>query len=657
MKTIYLSIIMVFISVNAISQSIPPADSCALYVNGKTHYYGVWPGCNSTYTSCNNGCLYKPVILLNGFDPDSHRHLYAPDDDCLTDEGLTYEKCIYCVANEHGMAESLRSAGYDIVILDFADLDVIRKQADVLQALIIELKQKMQECDNQHEFVVIGPSSGGLVARYALAEMEGNDIDHNTRLYISFDAPHQGANVPLSMQYLIYEIRDKISIEIVDLMFDILNSLQTRELLIYHFNSTINSNAYASSEFDNLYTRINSLNGVGYPIQSRNVAISNGSSVSNNQGFNSGDRLFRITLPYVLLNYFYNGFALNNHQNSKVYSELIIQPILFFGTSYVEKKISNSSSLDNAPGGRGNFIAQLIDNVNDKMSWLVGANCIANDCDDQFECFIPTISSLDLKNTDDYFYNVKANITGNDDLAFKGIDYNGDVSPFDAMCISEENEWHVINGVTDLIAGFVEDEIMPGQYFLQNQLIAKCTDYSSLDYIKMGKNVTDRKPHGEFVFSANSGVSDVVARNRVVMEPGSKLRPIGCGKIHLYTQAFSNCGFVSNRSFQEVPGIRQSVNSNIDSDIIKAGIEDDYISVYPNPFNDRLILEIDAAFGKEIHIKLIDIQGSVVLSEVSHISQQNGFFTKVISTASLQSGAYILFISSESNLESVKVIK
>jgi len=45
------------------------------------------------------------------------------------------------------------------------------------------------------------------------------------------------------------------------------------------------------------------------------------------------------------------------------------------------------------------------------------------------------------------------------------------------------------------------------------------------------------------------------------------------------------------------------------------------------------------------------------LSEVSHISQQNGFFTKVISTASLQSGAYILFISSESNLESVKVIK
>lgn len=47
MKTIYLSIIAIFISVNAISQSIPPADSRALDVNGKTHYYGVWPGCNS----------------------------------------------------------------------------------------------------------------------------------------------------------------------------------------------------------------------------------------------------------------------------------------------------------------------------------------------------------------------------------------------------------------------------------------------------------------------------------------------------------------------------------------------------------------------------------------------------------------------------------
>ena len=56
--------------------------------------------------------------------------------------------------------------------------------------------------------VVIGPSMGGLITRYALAYMEqqlantGDNAkwNHETRLWVSFDAPHQGANIPFGVQ-------------------------------------------------------------------------------------------------------------------------------------------------------------------------------------------------------------------------------------------------------------------------------------------------------------------------------------------------------------------------------------------------------------------------------------------------------------------------
>src|SRR5690606_16835698 len=51
--------------------------------------------------------------------------------------------------------------------------------------------------------VLIGPSMGGLITRYALKYMENNNLDHDSRLWISVDSPHNGANVAMSVQYLV----------------------------------------------------------------------------------------------------------------------------------------------------------------------------------------------------------------------------------------------------------------------------------------------------------------------------------------------------------------------------------------------------------------------------------------------------------------------
>src|SRR5690606_13123572 len=56
--------------------------------------------------------------------------------------------------------------------------------------------------------VVLGQSMGGVIARWALRDMEDKGQNHQTRLFISYDAPHQGANVPQGYQHLARHARD-----------------------------------------------------------------------------------------------------------------------------------------------------------------------------------------------------------------------------------------------------------------------------------------------------------------------------------------------------------------------------------------------------------------------------------------------------------------
>ena len=77
--------------------------------------------------------------------------------------------------------------------------DFIQRNAFILVKLINEINS-MKVGSEQN--VIIGPSMGGLISRYALRYMEQNTLDHDTRLYLSFDSPHLGANVPIGLQYL-----------------------------------------------------------------------------------------------------------------------------------------------------------------------------------------------------------------------------------------------------------------------------------------------------------------------------------------------------------------------------------------------------------------------------------------------------------------------
>jgi hypothetical protein len=175
-----------------------------------------------------------PVIVTDGLDHRNYRGWnwnYDPAD----------EPSLYQLLNQSGLLEEGKKAGLDFFVLNFD------QSAGYIQSnafLLVKLIQHINSLNPQNEIVIVGPSMGGVVSRYALTYMEANDIPHNTRLFISYDAPQQGANIPLGLQWWVWFFSQKHSgltfwkggypdPRVVDNL-ELLNSPAPRQLLVYY---------------------------------------------------------------------------------------------------------------------------------------------------------------------------------------------------------------------------------------------------------------------------------------------------------------------------------------------------------------------------------------------------------------------------------------
>jgi hypothetical protein len=203
-----------------------------------------WPGAD--------GVFDRPVLVVEGFDPENNE---SPLDK-------------YAVG--FALAESARTAGYDLLFLNFADGGAsIAANKDVFLGACTFAHDKLQGRNASVQVVAL--SMGGIVARYGLAYAEdrtsnGMRTDHFVNTFISFDAPQQGAHINFFLQNF---LRDRGSPK----QQRILSSTAARELL---FN-----NAYGSLH-DQIYAQVNALTDVygsprgGYPSLCRSYGISNG---------------------------------------------------------------------------------------------------------------------------------------------------------------------------------------------------------------------------------------------------------------------------------------------------------------------------------------------------------------------------------------------
>jgi len=440
-------------SVTSISSTIPYqgyAETAAFLGQGE---YQIFP-------DTVDGILDKPVFLVDGFDPGDARNIatiYA---------GLNY-------GTGQNLADFLRTQGFDIILLNFptytrpstttvidGGVDYIQRNAMILVALINQINtQKVGTQKN----VIIGPSMGGLISRYALRYMETNSLTHDTRLYISFDSPHLGANIPIGFQHLFnYMAFGPLGdVTLQGIVNGLLKSPAAKEMLIDHFEGHLQTGSATefntatatllptgSPNFRNAFQ--NELNAMGFPQTVRNVAIANGASNGTMTGTPDMvvmDRTFNVTTTQrAIINLRFTPLANQTNQVSRFRAQT-----QFFVWLTVYESLANSrapsftNGLDSAPGGRFDISSFASGAGTNALLLEFFANLQI-----QYFDFIPTLSAMAITNTT----NLYSPVTGTSN------------TPFAAYSIPTVNENHVTlnsNNVT-----FALNEILNSPLALSN---------------------------------------------------------------------------------------------------------------------------------------------------------------------------------------------
>lgn len=424
-------------AVNTITSTIPYQGYGETSPNGLGY---VGQGEYEIFMDTTDGILDKPIFLLDGFDPGDTRNTTA-----------IYQLLSYGTTGQN-LGDIVRAQGYDVIVLNFPNytrpstttvidggVDYIQRNAMILVELINQINaQKVGTAQN----VVIGPSMGGLISRYALRYMEMNSLNHDTRLYISFDSPHLGANVPIGFQHLFNYMGfgPLNDVTMQALVNGMLKSPASREMLIDHFEGHLQSGSateFVTSpatalqpigcpSYRNAFQ--SELNTMGFPTTTRNVSIANGAgngTMTGTPGMTAMNHTFNVSSTQraiIKLN-----FTPSIAQNSIEVSHFTAQQWVFFWITGYEslaksKAPSYTDGLDSAPGGRFD------------MSTLAAAGAgnaifteFMNNLNIMYFDFIPTWSSMAISNTTNLYSPITSSST----------------TPFVASSIPTTNENHV----------------------------------------------------------------------------------------------------------------------------------------------------------------------------------------------------------------------
>jgi hypothetical protein len=453
---------------------ITPITADASYHNNKASgYYTI------AYSNTNTtGKLLKPLIVVEGFDPGN---ITSPENAYGTTNYTTFISSLGTIGTNptsySGDLESLIYYDYDIIYVDWAySEDFIENNALLLEKIITTVNS--MKTDINTPVVILGQSMGTLCARWALKDMENKGIAHHVRTFISWDGPQQGANVPIAYQYLSRQTRSLYNNSAIPAIFNLYNNIIRP--IANGFVSTVNAyqNLTGNTAWDyvnttnlgdiangalglqdlpspremlinylNLNLKIDNslhtawqqeLDGMGYPSQCTNIAVSNGSECAATESFLPGqpmvdisgsantrffgDILASIALPVVgavlrqpalLLsslpggNSFNMQFTCNAQPEYEVSAQQYVGKISYtknlFGFIPITSYLTNLSATsdpsilpyDYFPGGEESSLTTAPTSSAFGFPYLGNYNIQVNAFQPSF-CFVPTTSALDI---------------------------------------------------------------------------------------------------------------------------------------------------------------------------------------------------------------------------------------------------------------------
>lgn len=402
--------------------------------------------------------IRKPLIIVEGFDPWKIMNPDDPDKNTSFEDFISTEYLGQNIEYTYGtkyyetLSDALQGEGYDLIFVDFDDgTDYIQRNAYLVENIIEWVNSVKQPYNGvMQKNVVMGASMGGLVARYALRDMELSNpvIDHDTRLYASFDTPHQGANLPIAFQAMVSHLAAQgIGVRLGGIQYNpsdwqlgtmvpklgssfrLLNSPAARQMLYYSvvgIGNTILTDNSIHNAFMADYT------AKGYPQLNgiRNIVLASGSECGTNQGYephaefinyNGGVKLS--SLVNFLGNVFSSFSIHTNHPlvaagagyttRTDIKFNFVLNALpnqsakrVYLGKAYIKKKIlwvinvnitifdksfnapASYLPLDNASGGVQDFSKYLEDEE--------GESTLPFELTQSRFNFVPTFSSLDI---------------------------------------------------------------------------------------------------------------------------------------------------------------------------------------------------------------------------------------------------------------------
>ena len=331
---------------------------------------------------------------------------------------------------------------------------------------------------------------GGVLSKHALRTMERAGEAHNCRLFIAFDSPLHGANVPIGLQAMATHIaslsvrgtllKDFIP-QLKELDENILHSPAARQMLMAHIDDPFSHTSFYSE-----------LNGLGQLVNCRQVCISNGSENGNTADarqtidmtmpllkvdFNGARELAKFLGPQIQLPSFISSFQsvfdflfpfivakVGKFSGTKANLAVTVNPIPEGNTSFATvydgefevkllfKKIIPFSSnkvtvrgfqpLDNAPGGiNGASLAEL------PSAAITTLNNLGGFIHKPFTfCFVPTVSAMDLRTPERN--NVFTNVSNYNQLVSSATTrakavVASNLANFSTFGFNQENQYHI----------------------------------------------------------------------------------------------------------------------------------------------------------------------------------------------------------------------
>ena len=401
--------------------------------------------------------LTKPFIIVSGWGP------YTDND--FIDNNQNWPSSIedvYFSYNRDGLIDHLSGAGYDVIIAKFyPPNESVLKNAERLETLIKLINEEKESNGSYEENIITGYSAGAMCVRLALQKMEKNHLEnnaehHHSKLFVSFDGEHGGANVPLGLQHMVEHLDDYGAVSLFNnpltniinvfnayALHYILNAPLSRELLAYFYTETGTSSAlnlgqgpHPDREYylqhHDWFDHAKNNHNPGYPSFTRNISISNGTSQSNISGSTSDHYPFPEDEGHII-------FKQTNWQRK--WEASFIAPSA--GNPWVfrydekswghwdiveEARVHNPLILDNAPGGT-TFLAKQGSDDGDPNTMYnvlnVMENALVGSPDkkpayDQLYAFTPTILTHDIRNFEPSATNGRLDY----DMKEQGLMYN-----------------------------------------------------------------------------------------------------------------------------------------------------------------------------------------------------------------------------------------